>query len=101
MSCPYRSGYGFPLRGCQPPVWPGNEFFLEGFNMTKDSCNVFKHPGNCGPGGMPCCFSNVLGTQCDNPLKVGGSQADTFCTYSYPKGFFMRPEDKKKFSWGW
>lgn len=96
MNC-YRSGYGFPLHGCQQPVWPGNEFYIEGFNKTRNSCETFKRPA----GGMPCCFSNVMGIRCDDPLKVGGPRADTWCTYSFPKGYFMSPSDKKKFQWGW
>lgn len=112
MSCSYRSGYGYPLHECQEPVWPGSEYYIEGFNKTRATCNTFKHGQGCGPGagtgytavgsqGMPCCYSNVMKVRCDDPLKVGGSQANTWCTYSYPKGYFMSPEDKAKFDWGW
>lgn len=78
MSCAYRSGYGYPVRGCQEPVWPGNEFFIQG-----------------------CDNRNVMGIRCDNPLKVGGAPANTSCTYSFPKGYFMSPSEKRKFQWGW
>ena len=102
MSCPYRSSYGFPLYECQQPVWGGSEFYIEGFNKTRGSCNTFKRPANCGPAdAMPCCFSNVMGIRCDDPLKVGGSRANTNCTFSFPKGYFMSPEEKAKFQWGW
>lgn len=98
MSCSYRSGYGYPVYECQEPTWPGNEFYIEGFHKTRASCDTFKRPANCGRAGMPCCYSNVMSIQCDNPLK---SRTNTWCTDSFPKGYFMSPEDKKKFQWGW